>query len=196
MRGKSSHHSCFCQVLIEFFAQIFTTAIGAQGFNCFAVLLCGCPCLKCFIGFKSLIFCAQEEGDGVTHCIVCKGDIVPSTLARGYGGQSPYVGMYFISKVLGWCTDPYFRNGQACGSCKYACIAVSLLGARVQFDPNNGAALNEFAGTRGCNMAKSMVQLHDRYGLNSVGSVQHMYNLVQVPLCVGDVSNALPFGRC
>jgi hypothetical protein len=164
-----SRCTLFGQVLIECFAQVLSPAIGAQDLDRLAILLSDCPGLVGFVGLKSLVLCAQHKGGCVLGYIVCEGDEVSSTLVQGDRGWSPHIGMYLISEVLYRWANPDLWDGQACGTCKYAGIAVRLLGAQIQFDSYDSAAFNKFACAQGCNMAHTAVQFHDRHWLNSVG---------------------------
>ena len=124
MSGKLSRCPSLLQVLIKHLAQVFSPTIGSQDLDGLAVVLCNSPCLEHLIGFKSLILGVQEEGGGVPGGVVSEGDEVPSVLASGDGGWSPDVGMYLISEVLGWWTNPYFRYWEPCGAREYARVTV------------------------------------------------------------------------
>src|ERR1700733_338764 len=154
MCRKFSSRSCFCQMLIELFAQVLSPSIRAQDFDRFAVVLSGGPCLECFIAFKCFVLGPQEVGDGVPRRIVREGDEVSSPLTCGDGGRAPYVGVYFISKVLSRWTDPYFGYRQACGTREYARVAVPFLRVRVQFDSYDSATCDKFASALNCDMDK------------------------------------------
>jgi hypothetical protein len=127
VRGKLSRRAYLLQVLIEHFAQVLASPVGSQDLDRLAVVLCDSPRLVHLVGVEGLVFGAQEEGGGVPGGVVSKGNEVPSTLACGDGGWSPYIGMYLISEVLGWCTDPDFRNGQTGGTREDARVTVCLL---------------------------------------------------------------------
>ena len=74
------------------------------------MLLCDGPRFERLIGFKSLVFGAQEVRDGVPRRVVREGNEVPSVLARCDRGRSPHIGVYLVSKVFcGW-SNPYFRD--------------------------------------------------------------------------------------
>src|ERR1700733_2815858 len=103
-------------MLIKLFAQILSPSVGAQDFDGLAVVLCCCPGLERFVGLKSLVLGAQQERCRVPGCVVREGYEIPSVLTSGDGGWAPYIGMYFISKILGWRTDADFRYGQTGGT--------------------------------------------------------------------------------
>ena len=67
-------------MLIECFAQILSPSVQMQDFYSFAVVLCQCPGLIGFVGFKSLILRAHQECDGVVHHIVGEGNKILSPL--------------------------------------------------------------------------------------------------------------------
>jgi hypothetical protein len=53
-----------------------------QDFYGFAVLLCQCPGLIGFVGFKSLILHAHQECDGVARHVIGEGYKILSPLLR------------------------------------------------------------------------------------------------------------------
>src|SRR5580698_1258486 len=128
MYGQLPRCAHFLQVLIELCAQELPSAIRAQDFDQLAVVLSCCPCLKGLVGFKGLVLGVDHVRDRVPGCIVCEGDEVPSTLARGNGGWSPHIGMYLVSKISGRWADSDFGDGQTFCACKYAGVASCVLG--------------------------------------------------------------------
>src|SRR6266849_1843706 len=142
-------------MLIEFLAQVLSPSIGLQDLNGLAVVLRGGPGLECFVGLKSLVLGAQQEGRRVPGRVVREGNEVPSVLTSGDGGWAPYIGMHFVSEILGWWTDPDFRYGQTGGMHEDAGITVCFLGAWVQFDPYDGPASDELACALDCDVPQA-----------------------------------------
>src|SRR6267154_2794674 len=98
-----------------------------QGFYALAMLLHQCPCLKGFVGFKSLILGVHQECNGVSHCIISEGYEIFSALARWGTRWPPHIGMYFVTKVLGWWTDPDFGDRLLSHAGKYTGVTVCFL---------------------------------------------------------------------
>ena len=70
--------------------------------------------------------------------------------------------------MSGW-ADPYFRDWQASGTRVYARVALRFRQVQVQFNPNDGAALNELACAFDGNVAQVSMEFHDRYGFDGIG---------------------------
>ena len=102
-----------------------------QGFNTLAVLLHQSPCLKGFVGFKSLILGVHQKCDGVPYCIISEGYKIFLALTRWGAGWPPYIGMYFVTEVLGWWTNLDFRDRLPSCVGKYTGIASCFLQTRV-----------------------------------------------------------------
>src|SRR5712671_197019 len=81
-----------------------------QGFYALAMLLYQCPCLEGFVGFKSLILGAHQKCDSVPCCVISEGYKIFSALMCWGVRWPPHIGMYFITKVLGWWTNLDFRD--------------------------------------------------------------------------------------
>ena len=100
--------------------------------------------------------------------VVREGDEIFLSTPGCDGCRSPYIGVDFVAKVLGWDTDAWLEHGKASGASEDARFAVGFRGDGIQLDPFDGSALDEFSDTGDGNMAKATMELHDRQGLNGM----------------------------
>ena len=128
-----------------------------QDLNGLVVLLCQCLGFIQLIGFKSLIFGLHQECDGVLGHVICKHDEVLLSLLRWGACWPPYIGVYFITKVLCWWTDSDLRDRLTSHVGENAGIAGCLLRAGIQLDSCDCSALNKLSGAADGNMAKVVV---------------------------------------
>ena len=85
-------------MLIEGCAQVFASTI--EGFYGLTVPLCYGLGLITFVDIQCLIFAFEQEGSGVSCCIISEYNEVFLALAQVGGGWAPYIDMYLIAKTL------------------------------------------------------------------------------------------------